>query len=93
MERDDHPGSLEVNEIKPHLENWVEGIKNRQTCNADIEYAQRTHTICFLVNAIRHVGEVGQTLHWDPVHERFTDSEEGNEFLKRERRTGYELAT
>ncbi len=93
IDRDDRPDKLDVNEIRPHLDNWVECMKTRSTCNADIEYGQRTHTICFLVNAIRHVGEVGQTLHWDPVHERFTDSEEGNEFLKRERRAGYELAT
>ena len=93
MERDDRPP--EGQDLRPHLENWIECIKSREACNADIEYAQRSHTICFLVNVIRELGEVGETLHWDPVQERFTDSEEGNEHIsiKRERRPGYELAT
>ena len=93
IERDDRPGKLEVNEIMPHLDNWIECIKSRKPCNADIEYAQRSHTVCFLVNAVRELGRVGETLHWDPVRERFTDSEEANALLKRERRAGYELPT
>ncbi len=91
IERDDRPDPLDVNEIRPHLENWVEGIKTRRACNADIEYAQRSHTVCFLVGIARDLHRVGETLHWDPERERFVDCEEGNAMLSRERRAGYEL--
>ncbi len=91
IERDDRPDRLEVHDTLPHIQNWVDCVKSRQSCNADIEYAQRAHTLCFLVKAVRELGRVGETLHWDPVHERFTDNEEANALLKRERRSGYEL--
>jgi hypothetical protein len=36
-------------------------------------------------------GETGQRLKWDARNERFTNSEEGNRFLDRPRRKGFEL--
>ena len=44
-----------------------------------------------LVNIVRDVGRVGQTLKWDPVAERFTNCDEANKLLVRPRRKGYEL--
>jgi len=43
------------------------------------------------VNIARDVGRVGETLHWDPAAERFTNCDEGNAMLSRPRRAGYEL--
>ncbi|HNR98558.1 MAG TPA: Gfo/Idh/MocA family oxidoreductase [Planctomycetota bacterium] len=74
-----------------HVKNWLEGIESRKRCTADIEYGQRSTTLCYLVNIVRDVGKVGAKLLWDPVAERFTNCEEGNAFLDRERRKGYEL--
>ena len=37
------------------------------------------------------IGRVGEVLKWDPVAERFTNCEESNRMLSRERRKGYEL--
>jgi len=89
----DKPAALTVSENDAHIRNWIQCIKDRKRCNADIEYGQRSSTICYLVNIARQVGQVGRTLHWDPVAERFTNCDEGNALLARERRTGYELPT
>jgi len=44
-----------------------------------------------LVNIVRKIGRVGETLRWDPVAERFTNCDEANTMLSRARRKGYEL--
>lgn len=87
----DNPGPNRRPETAYHIENWIECIKSRKTCNADIETGQRTTTLCYLVNIVREVGRVGEELKWDPEAERFTNSDEGNELLNRPRRKGYEL--
>jgi predicted dehydrogenase len=87
----DRPPSLSVIETQPHIENWVECIKTRERCTADIEIGQRATTICYLVNIVRDVGMVGKRLKWNPRSERFTNCDEGNKMRSRERREGYEL--
>ena len=89
----DNPGHLQVPENQPHLENWIQCIKSRNRCNADIESGQRSATIWYLVNIAREVGQVGKKLKWDPEAERFTNCDEGNALLSRPRRKGYELHT
>jgi predicted dehydrogenase len=85
------PEALKVMETQPHIENWIECIKSRQKCTADIEYGQRSSTLCYLVNIARDLNKVGETLKWDPDKERFTNCPEGNAMLSRERRKGYEI--
>jgi len=87
------PAHLAVPETQPHIKNWIECIKSRQKCTADIEYGQRSSTICYLVNIAREVGWVGKKLKWDAAAERFTNCDEGNKLLARARRNGYELPT
>ncbi len=87
----DRPPTLKVPETQPHIENFVECIKTRAKCNADIEYGQRASTLCTLVNLVRDVGQVGKPLAWDPVAERFTNSDEANKLLANPRREGWEL--
>jgi hypothetical protein len=87
----DNPGPNQRPETSYHIENWIECIKTRQRCTADIEIGQRATTLCYLVNIVRDVGRVGEVLHWDPVAERFTNCDEGNALLSRPRRKGYEL--
>ena len=82
------PGHLET---VAHVKNWTDCIKSGKKCNADIEYGQRSTTICELVNITRAVKQVNKTLHWDPKAEKFTDCPEGNKLLARERRKGWEL--
>ena len=87
----DRPAPLSVLETRPHIENWIDCIKTRKRCNADIEYGQRASTLCYLVNIARDIGRVGETLKWDPKKEKFTNCDEGNAMLSRPRRAGYEL--
>jgi len=87
----DNPGPNRRAETAYHIENWVECIKSRKRCNADIEIGQRATTLCYLVNLVREAGRVGETLKWDPVAERFTNCDEANRGLDRPRRKGYEL--
>jgi len=87
----DNPGPNRRAETAYHIENWIECIKSRKPCNADIEIGQRATTLCYLVNVVRDVGRVGQPLRWDPAAERFTNSDEANKLLSRPRRKGYEL--
>jgi predicted dehydrogenase len=86
-----NPGPNKRPESAYHIENWVDCIKSRQRCNADIEIGQRSSTLCYLVNIARDVGQVGKPLKWDPVAERFTNCDEANKLLSRPRRAGYEL--
>lgn len=90
---DENPGPNQRPETAYHIENWIECVKSRSRCNADIEIGQRSSSLCYLVNIVRDVGEVGKTLKWDPVAERFTNSDEANAMLSRPRRKGYELPT
>jgi predicted dehydrogenase len=86
-----NPGHNKRPETAYHIENWVECIKSRKRCTADIEIGQRSSTLCYLVNIVRDIGRVGQALKWDPVAERFTNCDEANKLLDRPRRKGYEL--
>lgn len=87
----DNPGPNKRSETAYHIQNWIECIKSRKPCNADIEIGQRATTLCYLVNIVRDVGRVGESLKWDPAAERFTNCEEANKLLTRPRRKGYEL--
>ena len=87
----ENPGSNRRAESSYHIENWIECIKSRQQCTADIEIGQRSASLCHLVNIVRQVGLVGQKLNWDPAVERFTNCDDANKLLDRPRRMGYEL--
>lgn len=87
----DNPGPIKKPETEYHIANWVECVKSGKRCTADIEYGQRSSTLCYLVNIVRDVGKVGEPLKWDPVAERFTNSDAANKFLSRPRRKAYEL--
>ncbi len=93
VDRPDNPGPITKLETQYHIENWVDCIKTRKKCNADIEYGLRSTTLCYLVNIVREVGRVGEVLEWDPKTERFTNCDEANQssYLERPRRKGWEL--
>jgi len=74
-----------------HFANWIDCIKTGERCTADIEYGQRSTTLCELVNIVRATADVGKRVDWDPVKERFVNNDKGNEMLSRPRRKGYEL--
>lgn len=73
---------------RPHLENWLDGIRNGAPLNAPVEAGHRTATICHLANIAR---ELNRPLHWDPVLEQFAEDAAANALLKRPRRSGFGL--
>jgi predicted dehydrogenase len=73
---------------RPHLENWLDAIRNRAPLNAPVEAGHRTATICHLANIAR---ELNRPLRWDPIHEQFTEDAAANESLTRPRRNGFSL--
>jgi predicted dehydrogenase len=75
-------------EDMPHLRNFFECMRSRKKPNADVEIAQRSTTVCHLVNICR---DLGRRLHWDPKTERFKGDAEADTMLSRPRRKGYEL--
>ena len=76
------------NESIPHIQNFFECIRTRQTPNADAETGHRATTLCHLVNICR---AVQRRLRWDPKAEKFVGDDDANKLLSRPRRKGYEL--
>ena len=75
---------------RPHLENWLDAIRQSSRLNAPVEVGHRTVTICHLANIAR---ELNRPLRWNPETEQFVDDNEANQFLDRPRRKGFELPT
>ena len=71
-----------------HLNNFFDCIKSRKEPNADVEIAQRSTTVCSLVNICR---DMGRKLKWNPAAEKFEGDDEANKLLSRPRRKGFEL--
>lgn len=71
-----------------HVQNWLDCIKSRERCIADVEVGHRSATVCHLGNIARWAG---RRLRWDPVKEIFPDDPDANQYLDRVRRKPYEL--
>jgi len=71
-----------------HMQNWLDCIKSRRQCVADVEIGHRTATICHLGGIARRLG---RKLHWDPEREVFPDDEGANSLIDRPKRKPYEL--
>lgn len=69
-----------------HHANWLECIRNRKQPVSPVEVGHRACTICL----ISHIAmKVPGLLRWDPVNERFLNSEQANSMLKRKQRYPY----
>ena len=73
---------------RPHLQNWIDCIRTRDTPNAPVEVGHRTATICHLANLAR---QLGRALTFDPASESCPGDAEANGLLDRPRRRGFEL--
>jgi predicted dehydrogenase len=71
-----------------HMRDWIDGIKSRRPCAADVEIGHRSATVCHLGNIARWLH---RSLKWDPEREVFIGDDEANTYLDRPRRRGYEL--
>jgi hypothetical protein len=72
------PNEIHLYKSNDHHRNFLDCIKSRQPTAAPVEIGHRSTSICHLGNITMRLG---RKLHWDPVAERFTDSEEANQML------------
>jgi len=74
--------------VKSHHADWIEGCKTGSATGANFEYSG------WLTEA-NHLGNVayrvGKKLEWDPVRMCATNAPEADQFIKCERRKGWEL--
>ncbi|NQU19967.1 MAG: Gfo/Idh/MocA family oxidoreductase [Candidatus Nealsonbacteria bacterium] len=75
-------------ESNNHMQNWLDCMRTRKRCIADVEIGHRSCTVCHLGNIARLAG---RKLKWDPIKEIFPDDDEANKYLDVARRKGYEL--
>lgn len=73
-----------------HTRNFLDCVKSRAKCNADIETGHRSTSATLLANIALRTGEA---LEWDAEREEFTNHREANGLLHYEYRKGYELPT
>ncbi len=71
-----------------HHGNWLDCIRTRSRCVADVEIGARSATICHLGNIAY---QLRQKLAWDPVTERFTNNDQANRLLSRPMRSPWSL--
>jgi hypothetical protein len=64
--------------LKSEKQDFINAVKIRGQTLEDAEVGHRTTSLCHL----GHIAiQVGGTLHWDPVKERFTNSDAANAFI------------
>ncbi len=80
--------AIHLYESNDHHGNWLDCIRTRGRCIADVEIGARSATICHLGNIAY---ELGVELHWDPAAERFIGNEQANKLLSRPRRSPWHL--
>ncbi|MCF7975175.1 MAG: Gfo/Idh/MocA family oxidoreductase [Phycisphaerae bacterium] len=82
------PSELRLYRSDDHHGNWLDCIRTRSRCVADVEIGARTATICHLGNIAY---QLKQTLQWDPVRERFTNNDQANRLMSRPLRSPWSL--
>ncbi len=66
--------------LKSDKQDFIDAVKTRGQTLEDAEVGHRTMTVNHLANI---AVQVGGRLRWDPVRERFTNSERANDFVKK----------
>lgn len=82
------PNDVRLEESNDHHGNWLDCIRRRGRCIADVEVGARSATICHLGNI---ACERRQELTWDPAAERFVGNEGANRLLSRPMRSPWRL--
>ena len=82
-----------VNDIRlpqssDHMRNWLNAVRSRKDPIASVEIGHRSCTACILGDIAM---VTGQKLKWDPVGERFLNSEQGNSLLSRPMRGSWTI--
>jgi hypothetical protein len=83
------PSAVRLRASTSHMGDWLNCIKTRERCCADVEIGHSSATVCHLGNiALRFA--MGKPMHWDPAAEKFQESEM-NQHLAREMRAPWKL--
>ena len=82
------PADIRLYKSNNHHGNWLDCIRTRKKCVADVEIGARSATICHLGNI---ACELRQELEWDPVAERFTSNIKANSLLSRPMRSPWHI--
>jgi hypothetical protein len=69
---------------KEHQDNFLDCIRTRKKPNADVQIGHHSVLLCHMANIAYRVGN--RRLELDAETESFTDSEQANQYLKREYR-------
>lgn len=75
---------IRLYESNDHHGNWLDCMRSRERCIADVEIGARSATVCHLGNIAY---ELGQELHWDPVEERLIGNEQADKLSSRPMRS------
>ncbi|RLS53966.1 MAG: gfo/Idh/MocA family oxidoreductase [Planctomycetota bacterium] len=87
LTRPERVGKLDA--IVNHVGNFFDCVTAQRKPLSDVADQHRSVSICHLGNIAMRVG---RTLTWDPQREEFPGDAEANSHLKREQRTGFEVA-
>ncbi|GAA4958015.1 Gfo/Idh/MocA family oxidoreductase [Algibacter aquimarinus] len=66
-----------------HYQNWISSIKSRKQPICDVETGHRSASICNIANIAY---ELNETLHWNPIKEKFKGNRLANKARKRKPR-------
>jgi hypothetical protein len=81
--------SGKLDSIINHMGNFFDCIRTRELPVSDVFCQHRSVVVCHLANISMRLG---RKLRWDPQQEQFIGDDEANTWLKREQRSGYEVA-
>jgi myo-inositol 2-dehydrogenase / D-chiro-inositol 1-dehydrogenase len=87
LDRPERAGKLDA--IVNHMGNFFDCIRSGKQPISDIESQHRSVSTCHLGNIAMRLG---RPLKWDPEKEEFPGDAEANSLLKREQRSGFEVA-
>jgi hypothetical protein len=71
-----------------HTRNFLDCMRSRQRCNADVEIGHRSTTCAHLGNIALKTGTV---IEWDAENERITNHPTANDLLQYEYRSPWKL--
>ncbi|MEX2169165.1 MAG: Gfo/Idh/MocA family oxidoreductase [Pirellulales bacterium] len=87
LDRPLRSGKLEA--IINHMGNFFDCVHSRRQPVSDVESQHRSVSTCHLGNISKRLG---RSLKWNPQAEQFPDDDEANALLRRDQRSGFEVA-
>lgn len=87
LSRPERVGKLDA--IVNHMGNFFDCVHSRRAPVSDVVSQHQSVCTCHLGNISM---QLGRPLKWDPAKEEFIDDPEANKLLRREQRSGYEVA-